>query len=93
MTTTTKSINSSDRFGWQNSLINDNEYYKFSNGLVLLMTRTGTGKSRVPLRSWKIDKQNQRSGSTILVPKIDKNLVKQYSDEFIKIIQALKNSV
>lgn len=87
MTTTTKSINSSDRFGWQNSLINDNEYYKFSNGLVLLMTRTGTGKSRVPLRSWKIDKQNQRSGSTILVPKIDKNLVKQYSDEFIKIIQ------
>lgn len=83
----TQRIMAETRFDWQEKLEQHPDYDDFKNGVVSVMSRTGTGKSYVPVISIDIDRRNGMKGMCILVPNIDHNLVEQHYEKYFSFLR------
>ena len=83
------SIPSDDRFGWLHNLARSTEYQDFREGLVCIQSRTGSGKSRIPLILSKIDKDAGYLGQYVLVPSNHSNLVGEHTQKLQSISEEI----
>lgn len=74
--------NSNGRHDWQRYLEIDEDYRSIEKGLVSIMSRTGTGKSMIPIKSIDIDREKGLNGMYIFVPCVDRNLVEQLATKY-----------
>ena len=76
-----------DKYSWQQDLKNNQYYNNDDNGIYMIMSRTGTGKTKSQYHKMLHFKNNNKESITIYVPFKNKNLVQQIYDKFIDYLQ------
>ena len=83
MSYNSKRWESSTQYDWQRFLEIDEDYKSIEKGLISVMSRTGTGKSMIPMKSMELDRSQGHTGQYILVPKLDADvLVGQTAEKY-----------
>ena len=88
-----REITPNEKYSWQEDLINDDYYKKDTNGIYMIMSRTGTGKTVAQYHKMLHFKDNNKKTVTIYVPFKNKNLVEQIYKEFINCLHEDPNKI